>query len=69
MQTKHIDPAAAKVRVTYVRSAIGYAKDQRGTVHALGLRRLGDSVEKTNTATIRGMIDKIGHLVSVEVVE
>jgi large subunit ribosomal protein L30 len=68
MQTKHIDPTATRVRVTYVRSAIGYTKDQRGTVQALGLRRLGDSVEKENTATIRGMIDKIGHLVSVEVV-
>lgn len=69
MHTKHIDPAAVKVRVTYVRSAIGYAKDQRATVHALGLRRLGDSVEKENSATIRGMIDKIGHLLAVEVVE
>lgn len=69
MQTKHIDPAVAKVRVTWVKSAIGYAKDQRATIHALGLRRLGDSVEKENSATIRGMIDKVGHLVTVEVVQ
>lgn len=69
MQSKHIDPAAAKVRVTWVKSAIGFTKDQRGTVQALGLRRLGDTVEKENSAVIRGMIDKVGHLVAVEVVD
>lgn len=69
MQTKNIDPQAAKVRITYVRSAIGYDKVQKGTVKALGLRRLGDTVEQTNTAAIRGMIDRIGHLVEVEVIK
>lgn len=69
MQTKNIDPKAAKVRITYVRSAIGYDKVQKGTVKALGLRRLGDTVEQTNTATIRGMIDRVGHLVEVEVIK
>lgn len=69
MQTKNIDPAAKTVRVIYTRSAIGYSKIQKATVQALGLRRLGDSVEKENNAAIRGMIDRIGHLVSVEVVE
>jgi large subunit ribosomal protein L30 len=69
MQSKHIDPAVAKVRVTWVKSAIGFTKDQRATVRALGLRRLGDTVEKDNSAVIRGMIDKVGHLVAVEVVD
>jgi large subunit ribosomal protein L30 len=69
MQSKHIDPAAEKVRVTWVKSAIGFTKDQRATVRALGLRRLGDTVEKDNSAVIRGMIDKVGHLVTVEVVD
>ncbi|MFZ2489221.1 MAG: 50S ribosomal protein L30 [Anaerolineae bacterium] len=69
MQTKNIDPKAKIVRVTYVRSAIGYEKSQRRTVHALGLRRLGDTVEQVNNPAIRGMIDRIGHLLEVEVVE
>lgn len=69
MQSKHIDPAVDKVRVTWVKSTIGSTKGQRATVKALGLRRLGDTVEKANSAVIRGMIDKVGHLVTVEVVD
>lgn len=69
MHSKHIDPAAKTIRVIWVRSAIGYSEDQKATVKALGLRRLGDSVEKTNSAVIRGMIDKIGHLVAVEALD
>ncbi len=69
MQTKNIDPNAKTVRVTYVKSAIGYNVSQKRTVQALGLRRLGDTVEKINNPAIRGMIDSIGHLVTVEVVE
>ncbi len=69
MQTKNIDPKAKTVRITYVKSAIGYEKSQKRTVQALGLRRLGDTVEQVNNPAIRGMIDSIGHLVTVEVVE
>ena len=69
MQTKNIDPSAKTVRVTYVRSTIGFTKKQKATVKALGLNRLGDSIEQANTPAIRGMIDRVGHLVSVEVVE
>jgi large subunit ribosomal protein L30 len=69
MQTKNIDPSVKKVRVTYVKSTIGFTKKQKATVKALGLNRLGDSIEQANTPAIRGMIDRIGHLVSVEVVE
>lgn len=69
MDSKHIDSAAKRVRITYVRSAIGYTKKQKGTVRALGLHRLGDTVEQDASPAIRGMIDRIGHLVSVEVVE
>ena len=68
MQTKNIDPTAKAVRITYVRSAIGYEKSQKRTVQALGLRRLGDTVEQVNNPAIRGMIDSNGHLVEVEVV-
>jgi large subunit ribosomal protein L30 len=68
MQTKNIDPQAKAVRITYVKSAIGYEKSQKRTVQALGLRRLGDTVEQVNNPAIRGMIDSIGHLLEVEVV-
>jgi large subunit ribosomal protein L30 len=69
MRTKNIDPGVKTVRVTYVRSSIGLNKKQKATVKALGLNRLGDSIEQSNTPAIRGMIDRVGHLVSVEVVE
>jgi large subunit ribosomal protein L30 len=69
MQSKNIDPGAKIVRVTYIRSSIGLNKKQKATVKALGLNRLGDSIEKSNTPAVRGMIDHVGHLVSVEVVE
>jgi len=55
-----------KIRVTLVRSPIGYTKDQRATANALGLRRLHQTVEHTDSAALRGMIRKIVHLVQVE---
>lgn len=69
MQNKNIDPNAKRLRITYVKSAIGYSKKQKNTIRALGLHRLGDTVEQDNTPVIRGMINKVGHLVAVEVVE
>jgi large subunit ribosomal protein L30 len=54
------------IRVTLVRSPIGYTKDQRATARALGLRRLHQTVELKDTPTLRGMIQKIIHLVQVE---
>ena len=54
------------IRVTLVRSPIGYTKDQRATARALGLRRMHQTVEHQDTATLRGMIQKIVHLVEVE---
>lgn len=60
-------PSGEKViRVTLVRSPIGYTKDQRATARALGLRRLHQTVEHKDTPTLRGMIQKIVHLVQVE---
>ncbi len=58
-----------KLRITYVKSAIGYALRQKRTIEALGLRRLGDVVEQDDTAVIRGMVDKVQHLVQVEEVD
>lgn len=57
------------VRITLVRSPIGYRKDQRATAVALGLRKLNASVTHKATPQIRGMIHKITHLLRVEEVE
>jgi large subunit ribosomal protein L30 len=56
---------AAKLRITWKKSAIGYAGDQKRTIRALGLRRLGQVVEHTDSRPIRGMIGKVRHLVEV----
>ena len=56
----------ARLRITWVRSQIGCARDQRRTIRALGLRRLNHSVEHEDTPTIRGMVHKVRHLVAVE---
>jgi large subunit ribosomal protein L30 len=58
-----------RLRVKYVRSAIGYDRRQRLTVEALGLRRLGDVREHDDTPAVRGMIHKVVHLVQVEEVK
>jgi large subunit ribosomal protein L30 len=55
-----------KLRVKYIRSSIGYPKDQKATIHALGLRKLQQTVEHEDRPAIRGMIQKVIHLVQVE---
>ncbi|HUG34654.1 MAG TPA: 50S ribosomal protein L30 [Anaerolineales bacterium] len=52
--------------VTLVRSPIGYTKDQKATALALGLRRMHQTIEHRDTPSLRGMINKISHLVRVE---
>ncbi|MCB0043897.1 MAG: 50S ribosomal protein L30 [Caldilineaceae bacterium] len=59
-------PKAKTIRVTLTRSPIGYEKSQKATVAALGLRKMGQTVEKEDSAVIRGMINKVSHLVEVE---
>ena len=54
-----------KLRIKLVRSQIGYDQSQRRTVKALGLKRLQHEVEHEDTPTIRGMLHKVRHLVSV----
>jgi large subunit ribosomal protein L30 len=58
-----------KVRVTLVKSGIGYSQDQKRTLKALGLRRLNQSVVHEDNGPIRGMILKVRHLLSVEEAE
>jgi large subunit ribosomal protein L30 len=56
----------AKLKVTWKKSAIGYPADQGRTIRALGLRRLGQTVEHGDSRVVRGMILKVRHLVEVE---
>lgn len=57
---------AKKLLITYKKSAIGYEKSQKGTIRALGFRKLNQTVEHDDTPVVRGMINKVSHLVSVE---
>lgn len=55
-----------QIKIKYVKSGIGYKQDQKDTLKALGLRKLGTEVIKDDTPPIRGMVFKVKHLVSVE---
>ena len=53
------------VRVTLLKSPIGYSKRHKATVRALGLRRMNQTVEQVDCPALRGMIYKVNHLVTV----
>ena len=55
-----------KVRITQVRSQIGETGKHRGTLRALGLRRIGQTVEHDETPVLAGMLRKVRHLVRIE---
>jgi len=59
----------SRLKITYRKSAIGYSHDQRATIRSLGLRRLNSVVIHDDTPTIRGMVFKVRHLVSVEEID
>jgi large subunit ribosomal protein L30 len=54
------------LRITLVKSPIGYTKRQKDTVRALGLRRMNHTVEHEDSPVVRGMVAKISHLLRVE---
>lgn len=56
----------ATIKVTKVRSAINRTQNQKRTLEALGLKKIGQTVEHQDTPNILGMIKKVNHLVSVE---
>jgi len=58
-----------RLKITWKKSAIGYQGDQKRTIRALGLRRLGQTVEHSDSHSVRGMITKVKHLVAVEEVK
>lgn len=55
-----------RLRITYTKSSIGYAHDQKATVANLGLRKLQQTVILDDTRSVRGMVTKVRHLVTVE---
>jgi large subunit ribosomal protein L30 len=56
----------SKLKVTLVKSGIGYSQDQKRTLRALGFRRLNQSVIHEDSGSVRGMIIKVRHLLKVE---
>lgn len=57
---------AKTVKVTYVRSAIGYSKRHKATMLALGLKKLHQTVEHEDTPALRGMLSLVNHLVDIK---
>jgi len=57
-----------KISLTWVRSDVGYRRDQRRTLRALGFHRLNETIEHEDSPSIRGMIQKVRHLVRVEAI-
>ncbi len=58
-----------KLRITWLKSAIGYKKNQKATIAALGLHKLGQVIEHNDTPQIRGMLFTVRHLVRWEEVK
>ena len=56
----------AKLRITWVKSGIGYESSQRRTLKSLGFHRLHESVIHEDSRSLRGMINKVRHLLKVE---
>ena len=59
-------PEHKRVKITLVKSTIGFNKNQAKVVEGIGLRRIGHTVELPDTPATRGMIHKVRHLVTVE---
>lgn len=60
---------AKQLEVTWVKSGIGYPKTQKLVIRSLGLKKLNHSVTHADTPVVRGMINKVSHLVKVKEVE
>ena len=64
--SKPVEKSQKIVRITLVKSAIGYSKRHKATIRALGLHRLHQTVEHVDSPSLRGMIYQVNHLVEVE---
>jgi large subunit ribosomal protein L30 len=60
------EPKEKIIRLTLVHSPVGYSKEHKATVRALGFKRLHQTVEHVDSPSLRGMIYKVAHLVTVE---
>ena len=58
-----------RLKITLRKCGIGHPQDQKDTIRALGLRRLHQTVEHDDSPSVRGMVEKIKHLVVVKVLE
>jgi large subunit ribosomal protein L30 len=65
-RAKNTGSGAKRVKITQIRSTIGFNKSQAKVIESLGLRRIGHSVELADSDAVRGMILKVRHLVTVE---
>ncbi|MDR0959784.1 MAG: 50S ribosomal protein L30 [Propionibacteriaceae bacterium] len=63
------DKNAPQVRITQIRSTIAGLKNQKATLRTLGLKKIGDSVEREYDDRVRGMVRTVSHLVTVEEVD
>jgi large subunit ribosomal protein L30 len=63
---KNAAPAAKRLRITLVKSTIGFDRKQDRVITGMGLRRIGHTVELADSPATRGMILKVRHLVTVE---
>lgn len=63
---KKVEATPKTVRITLVKSGIGYSVRHKATLRALGLHRMNQTVEQLDTPTLRGMLMKVNHLVVVE---
>ena len=66
MMARKAKTETKSIRITLVRSPIGYTVRQKATVRALGLRKMNQTVEHIDSPSLRGMLAKVSHLVDVE---
>lgn len=59
-------PTQKVLRITQVRSAIGYSQKHKDTIRALGIHRLHQTVEQVDSPALRGMLSKVNYLVKIE---
>ena len=64
--SKAKQPKIKLLRITLVKSPIGYSKIHKGTIRALGFHRMHQTVEHVDTPVLRGMLYQVNHLVQVE---
>jgi large subunit ribosomal protein L30 len=56
----------AQIQITLVKSPIGYPKRQKATLKALGLKKMNQTVIRKDNNAVRGMLDKVSHLITVD---